>query len=256
MTIGTCGLCRNILPLVNGHLSVPRWAYERLRRNDGTAADFPVVTHDGISVISPKQLKKPILCEHCDNVILGCIEDEVSRIAAFPDGRFPAVDVVGRPLPSENHVPRLGTGLPDISRYALGLIYKSHLGGIEQIHLGAYAEPVRQYLLDTEHPLPAHIYIVCRFILPQNGVRFDLMSANYDMQNNHKLQCHHTRTLTCGILCDIFIGKSALPVIKMISLSHSNIVFIGGGIAVLSGFIEQASKAIPKGRLAEYANEY
>ena len=172
--VGVCKMCNEERGLVESHL-MPRLLYDYLRQG----SHRPVFTTEDGLIPSDRQIKHPLLCEECEQILNDGGETWIAEKLAHYDKTFPLYQVLSAVSPLRvgqtliySAAKTQGIRVDKLVHFGMGIFWKAAIHSWKagrqspRIELGKYSEPLRTWLRG-ETPFPAHMYLVVCVAPPQ-----------------------------------------------------------------------------------------
>jgi hypothetical protein len=213
--LGSCRLClREEVELQDSHI-LPKWAYRRLRDDEGGGNPNPfVISETGVTQTSA-QVKEYLLCRPCEQ-LLSKDEKYVAERADSRTGRSPLLAQIREQRHSftdSGDLHEYGV-LPDldgdaIARFASSVVWRSYVsshrksGGVRLTP--EYAESIRKWLVG-EAPQPKEVAVILAVLDPTdpNAVFDKTASLPHTVKYP---DVHGHRLVVCGLLFEVCVGK-------------------------------------------------
>ena len=211
MADGNCKLCLLDKPLVDSHL-MPRALYDLCRPPDGS----PIIMSNDVVMASDRQLKYPLLCAGCEDLLNKNGENWLLPQLARIDGAFRLYDVL-QEIPAEitdgdTRVYAAGRNpkieVSTIIHFAMGIFWKAAAHSWKKdtkepwTDLGSYRDAAREYLLGIS-PFSTNMVLTVGI----NPPPVKMIGFNYpyrDSETGH----HRFRFYVPGILFVLQVGKN------------------------------------------------
>jgi len=158
-----CRLCNQPKILVDSHI-FPEFMYKPLYNDEHR---FKVISMKGGDVLKepPKGIYEKLLCDCCDNKIIGKYEDHASKVL-FGDGKK-EIEIETKEFGHLIH----GVDYKLFKLFQISLIWRASISTkkeIIKINLGPHAEIMRQMLLN-ENPGEIYEYGVIIYLFPKSS---------------------------------------------------------------------------------------
>ena len=209
-----CPLCLEDKELVRSHL-IPQAIYDYCRTVDSE----PVLMTSRIVMQTSRQVRHPLLCRSCEDVLNKGGETWLLPLLATIDKKFPLLDIIERSDPDvvdgelRMHAASRNPAIQidKLIHFIMGVFWKASIhsweGGSKtpRIEFGPYGESVRTFLLG-ETPFPKNMGLVLG-VLPREKA---LVSFSLPYRNLER-GFHGFTFYIPGIVCVLNVGKKLGP---------------------------------------------
>lgn len=159
----TCRLCNKNKTLINSHI-FPEFMYEPLYDDEHR---FKILSMKDGDIIKepPKGIYEKLLCNSCDNDIIGKYENHASKVL-FGDGRK-EINIETKEYGHLIH----GVDYKLFKLFQISLIWRASISmrkEINRIYLGPHSEVMRQMILN-ENPGEIYEYGVIIYLFPKSS---------------------------------------------------------------------------------------
>lgn len=245
---GICALCQTSgVALIDSHI-VSKWVYRRVVAFNPTGGNAPVAVDAGRAGFSSKQATEHLLCKPCED-LLSVRENYVAQNGLQPDGAtFPAL-AQAKIVQAQGDLKLADVSALDVDKithFAISTIWRADVAQIEPIvSLGAWREPIRQYLLGAL--LPVNVNVVLTLLQPPPQLpRVDRMvtfPATSDDGTRHDF-------IACGMRFTLLMAGTTPPPMEDVSLPRTKLALISDGRALLNAIAEEVQTSTTYGKLA------
>ena len=254
--VAPCRLGTQVATLRESHI-IPAWCYERAK-HDESGRVKQLLFYDGFKgtiAYSDRQLKEYLLCAKCEQAFSAGFENYVSTVAAQKDRSFPALANVTatqnkRIVSQDGSKSLYSSGSLDVdklARFAASVIWRASISThphVDEVQLGPYEEPVREYLLNRT-PLPNTVSVCMRLL-----TKSEMQSALFLPFSKRFAGGWMHQFLVNGLYFTVHVGQGVERVYRDLCITRGRWVSLDDAEDMAQLLAQDLRASTPKGKHA------